>query len=203
MIKNVWCEQNMIVSNQYRMDEVDKRIIELIQKEPHLTHTQIAQKVNRSQPTVGMRIKKLEDLGILQFQAGINLKSANLNLGKVDIFTTEPDLILKIAKECPFVINAFRTSGISNVSIFIASKSLIDLDKITNAHFRTHPNVKRINLETISDIANNFLIPLDFNFKQCSCVSNKYADDRELSKQQLVSIPVMKQRKLKAIAERA
>jgi len=203
MIKNVWCEQNMIVNNQYRMDEVDKHIIELIQKEPHLTHTQIAQKVNRSQPTVGMRIKKLEELGILQFQAGINLKSANLYLGKVDIFTSEPDKILAVAKECPFVINAFRTSGTNNVTIFIASKTLSDLDRITNAHFRTHPNVKRISLESISDVANNFLIPLDFNFRQCSCVSHKCVDKVELPKQQIISIPVVKQRKLKAIAERA
>lgn len=203
MIKNVWCEQNMIVNNQYRMDEVDKHIIELIQKEPHLTHTQIAQKVNRSQPTVGMRIKKLEELGILQFQAGINLKSANLYLGKVDIFTSEPDLILKIAKECPFVINAFRTSGTSNIAIFIAGKTLGDLDRITNVHFRTHPKVKRINLETISDVANNFLIPLDFNFKQCKCISHKSAETEEVPKQPLVSIPILKSRKLKAIVERA
>jgi len=185
------------------MDDVDKRIIELIQKEPHLTHTQIAQKVNRSQPTVGMRIKKLEELGILQFQAGINLKSSNLYLGKLDIFTSEPDLILNVAKICPFVINAFKTSGTNNLTIFIAGKELKDLDKIANAHFRTHPAVKRINLETISDVANNFLIPLDFNFKQCTCVDHECAVGTEPLKQDIIPIPTIKERKYRVIAERA
>ena len=46
-------------SKDFKIDEVDKSIIELIQKEPTLTHTEIAKKVNRSQPTIGTRIRKL------------------------------------------------------------------------------------------------------------------------------------------------
>ncbi|MFX1554025.1 MAG: Lrp/AsnC family transcriptional regulator, partial [Promethearchaeota archaeon] len=60
------------------IDEIDCKIMDLIQKEPSLTHTQIAEHVNRSQPTVGMRIKKLENLGVLKYQAGINIKVADL-----------------------------------------------------------------------------------------------------------------------------
>ncbi|MFX1386092.1 MAG: AsnC family transcriptional regulator, partial [Promethearchaeota archaeon] len=39
------------------MDDIDKRIVQFIQNDPTSTHTQIAKKINRSQPTVGMRIK--------------------------------------------------------------------------------------------------------------------------------------------------
>ncbi|TFF92852.1 MAG: winged helix-turn-helix transcriptional regulator, partial [Promethearchaeota archaeon] len=43
-----------MMSNVLEIDEVDRNIIELIQKKPNLTHTEIAKQVNRSQPTVGM-----------------------------------------------------------------------------------------------------------------------------------------------------
>lgn len=69
-------------SNMLKMDEIDRNIIQIIQEEPNLTHTQIAKMVNRSQPTVGMRIKKLEEAGVLKFQAGINIKSTDLILAR-------------------------------------------------------------------------------------------------------------------------
>jgi DNA-binding Lrp family transcriptional regulator len=62
-------------SQVFKIDEIDKSIIELIQKEPMLTHTEIAKRVDRSQPTIGMRIRKLEKAGVLKFQAGINVQS--------------------------------------------------------------------------------------------------------------------------------
>jgi len=67
------------------IDEIDCKIMDLIQKEPNLTHTQIAEHVNRSQPTVGMRIKKLENLGVLKYQAGINIKVADLYFARAEI----------------------------------------------------------------------------------------------------------------------
>ena len=54
-----------MASELFDIDEIDRNIIQLIQKEPTLTHTEIAKQVNRSQPTIGMRIRKLEELGIL------------------------------------------------------------------------------------------------------------------------------------------
>ena len=81
------------MSEVLKMDEIDKKIISLVQEKPNLTHTQIAEKVNRSQPTVGMRIRRLEEQGVLQFQAGINLKTADMYFARVDIQTNNPDKI--------------------------------------------------------------------------------------------------------------
>ena len=63
-----------MISEKLKLDEIDRQIISLVQKDPALTHTEIADQINRSQPTVGMRIKKLEKSGILQFQPGINFR---------------------------------------------------------------------------------------------------------------------------------
>ncbi|MFW9825290.1 MAG: Lrp/AsnC family transcriptional regulator [Candidatus Thorarchaeota archaeon] len=162
-----------MVNEELIMDDIDKRIVQFIQRDPTSTHTQIAKKINRSQPTVGMRIKKLEKSGILQFQAGLNLKKTNYFLAKVSLQSSDPNAIIRIVKACPYMIHGYRVSGISNFVIIIAHFSLKGLDQIVNYHFRNNPNVTNIKIEIIMDIINEFVIPADFRVRSCNCVENK------------------------------
>ena len=160
-------------SKDFRIDDVDKSIIEIIQKEPKLTHSEIAKKVNRSQPTIGTRIRKLEKAGVLIFQAGINVKTMELLLARVEIQTLQPDETVKLVESCPHMLNAFRLSGTSNLSILIVSDKLAHLDEIVNHHFRKDPNVTGVYMDIITDMTNDFVLPFDFNFENCGLTSNK------------------------------
>ena len=157
------------MSEVLKMDEIDKKIITLVQDQPNLTHTQIAEKVNRSQPTVGMRIRRLEEQGVLQFQAGINLKAADMYFARVDVLTNNPDKIYEIVKKCPFMLNAFRLSGNNDLSIMMAGFTIEDIDKIVNIHLRRDPDVMKVKIDLITDIMTDFIIPFDFNFSRCEC----------------------------------
>ena len=42
------------------IDDTDKEIIELLQENPDITHSEISEKVHKSQPAVGARIIKLK-----------------------------------------------------------------------------------------------------------------------------------------------
>lgn len=159
-----------MISYVSSLDEIDKKIVTVIQDDPNITHTQIARKVNRSQPTIGMRIKKLEEMGILKFQAGLNLKNLDCYFLKTDIQTSNPDEISNIIKSCPYMIHGYRVSGISNFVIIIASSSLKDLDKVVNYHFRNNPAIKVVNTEIISEMINEFVIPIDFGIRSCGCI---------------------------------
>jgi len=159
-------------SKVFKIDQVDKNIIEIIQKDPTLTHTEIAKKVNRSQPTIGMRIRKLEKSGVLKFTAGINVKTMDLLLARVDIQTLNPEETVKLVKDCPYMLNAFRLSGTSNLSILLISNKLAHLDEIVNHHFRKDPNVSEVHLDIISDVTNDFVLPFDFNFENCGLTSS-------------------------------
>jgi len=125
-----------MLSERLKLDDIDRQIISIVQEDPNITHTDIAERINRSQPTVGMRIKKLEKSGILVFQPGINFKKVNLFLATVEVKTKNPDEIMDMAKCCPFMLNAFRLSGEHNISILLASSKLDKLDNIINYHFR-------------------------------------------------------------------
>jgi DNA-binding Lrp family transcriptional regulator len=154
-------------SQIFRIDDVDKSIIELVQEDPSLTHTQIAKKVNRSQPTVGMRIRKLEELGVLKFQAGINLKTSDLHIARVELETLNPSEIEDLVKDCPYMINAFRQSGDFNFSILLVGFEFQHLDRMVNTHFRNNPSVNRVIMNIITDVVNDFVLPFNFKFKEC------------------------------------
>lgn len=158
-----------MMSEVLKIDDIDKQIINLIQEQPNLTHTQIAEKVNRSQPTVGMRIRKLEELGVLQFQAGINIKNADMYFARVEIQTKSPEDVTKIAKICPFILNAFRMSGEFNVSLLITSFTLKDIERIVNYHFRSMVEVKKVLINIITDVMTDYIVPINFNFNKCKC----------------------------------
>lgn len=162
-----------MVNEALIMDDIDKRIVEFIQRNPTSTHTQIAKKINRSQPTVGMRIKKLEKMGILTFQAGLNLKNTDYYLAKVTLESSDPNSIIQTIKFCPYMIHGYKLSGISNFVIIIASPSLKDFDKIVNYHFRNNPTVRKIKMDIITDIITEFVIPVEFCVRTCNCVEKE------------------------------
>lgn len=159
----------MSKSNSIKIDEIDREIINLIQDKPTITHTEISTKVDRSQPTVGLRIKKLEEMGILQFQAGVNIKVADLVFARVEIQTNKPEKIISIVKKCPFMLNAFRVSGNSNLSVLIANSRLDHLDKIINRHFRNNQNVISVHMDIITEVVKDFVLPFDMSCKDCNC----------------------------------
>ncbi|MFX1457016.1 MAG: Lrp/AsnC family transcriptional regulator [Promethearchaeota archaeon] len=155
-----------MISEKMGIDEIDCQIMDLIQRSPNLTHTEIATHVNRSQPTVGMRIRKLEKLGVLKYQAGINLKVADLCFARIELQTKNPQKTIEIVKSCPFMLNAFRLSGNSNISILVAGLSLKDFDYIINRHFRNNPDVVSVHLDVIADVVNDFVLPIDLNLER-------------------------------------
>jgi DNA-binding Lrp family transcriptional regulator len=167
-----------MISEKIGIDQIDCRIMDLIQKAPNLTHTEIATHVNRSQPTVGMRIKKLENLGVLKYQAGINIKAADLCFARAEVQTKYPRQAIEIVKKCPFMLNAFRLSGDSNVSILLVGLSFKDIDRVVNYHFRNDPNVINVHIDIIADVVNDLVLPIDLNLEygqleinSCSCDS--------------------------------
>jgi len=161
----------------FNIDEIDKSIIELIQKEPTLTHTEIAKRVDRSQPTIGMRIRKLEKTGVLKFQAGINIKTMDLILARVEIQTLEPNETIELVKKCPYMLNAFRLSGTFNLSIFVIGTNIADIDEMVNNHFRKNPNITSVYMDIITDVTNDFVLPFDFESCGFSCGLNHDSSD--------------------------
>ncbi|MHA1765197.1 MAG: Lrp/AsnC family transcriptional regulator [Promethearchaeota archaeon] len=160
-------------SELLEMDDIDKNIMRIIQEDPKLTHTEIAKKVKRSQPTIGMRIKKLEHSGVLRFQAGVNLKAVDLIFARVDIQTLKVQEVLNKVKKCIYMINAFILSGTYNISILVVSPTLDFLDKLINFHFRKDPDIDDVQIEIVFNTVNDLILPINFTYERCDFSSEK------------------------------
>ena len=154
----------MVSSNKSKkkLDDIDRMIIQIVQDDPNITHSEIAQRVDRSQPTIGMRLKKLTSSGVLKIQAGLNFKTVDIFLALVYLKTDDPEIIMEQAKHCPFMMNAYKLSGEYNIILTLASTRLDKLDGMVNSHFRVESKIHSVKMEVVIDIAKDLVLPINF-----------------------------------------
>ncbi len=101
------------------IDSLNWKILKCLQQNARTTNAEIGRQVGISSPAVSERIKKMEDLGIIQgyftsispFQAGFQLKAIitlRAFMGKLKPF-------LEIVKTYDEVINCYRITGNENI----------------------------------------------------------------------------------------
>ncbi|GAG85085.1 unnamed protein product [marine sediment metagenome] len=154
-----------MISEKLKLDEVDRQIISIVQEDPNITHTEIAHRVNRSQPTIGMRLKKLTNSGVLKIQAGLNFKTVDIFLALVSLKTATPEKIMHMSSHCPFIMNAYKLSGEYNIILSLASAKLDKLDGLVNSHFRNKDEIQSVKMEVVIDIAKDLILPINFDLQ--------------------------------------
>ncbi|GAB2630982.1 Lrp/AsnC ligand binding domain-containing protein [Belliella aquatica] len=103
------------------IDNVDLKIISLLNDDAKTPYTEIAKKVFVSSGTVHVRMRKLEDMGIVK-SATLNIDFSKLGydisafLGIYLEKSSLYDTVIDNLKQIPEVINAYYTTG--NYSIF-------------------------------------------------------------------------------------
>lgn len=152
-------------NEKLNLDDRDNTILSLIQKNPSISQEEIAGKIKLSQPSVGARIRKLKEKGILHNINGVNFKLVDLSLAKVDVHATDTTAIINEFKDCPFFINALVTSGRYNLCLFFTATDLKRLEGIVNHHLRSNPKVKEIEMNIVISAAKDFVLPLNIDFE--------------------------------------
>lgn len=148
------------------IDDADKKIIEMIEKDPSITHSEIAREIEKSQPAVGARIIKLERKHLLTKQVGFNIKEVDIKNIIVFVSTKDVDEIIKKISDCPFINHAFKISGDYNILCFISATDLQTIDKLVDLCFRRDPNVINVKTNILIESIHNFVVPIDFQIEQ-------------------------------------
>ncbi len=159
-------------NEKLNLDDRDNTILSLIQKNPDISQEEIAKHIKLSQPSVGARLRKLREKGILHTINGVNFKVVDLFLGKVDVNATDTKAVLDDFRDCPFFINALITSGKYNLCLLFTATDLKRLEGIVNHHLRSNPNVKDAELNIVISSEKDLVLPLNIDYeneKQISC----------------------------------
>jgi len=147
------------------LDDRDNIVLSLLQKDPNISQEEIAKKIKLSQPSVGARIRKLQEKGILHIINGVNFRVVDLSLAKVDVNATDTTAIITEFKNCPFFLNALITSGKYNLCLFFMATDLKRLEGIVNYHLRSNAKVKEIELNIVISTAKDFVLPLNIDYE--------------------------------------
>lgn len=154
------------------LDERDNIIITMLQNNPNVSQDDIAKKVKLSQPSVGARIRKLQEKGILHTINGVNMKVVDLFLAKVDVKATDTKALIDEFKDCPFFLNALVMSGSFNLCFLFVATDLKRLEGIVNHHLRGNSKIQDIEMNIVISTAKDFVMPLNVDYentKQMSC----------------------------------
>ncbi len=147
------------------IDNDDKKIIEMIEKNPDITHSDIAKEIDKSQPAVGARIIKLERKHLLTKQVGFNIKEVDIKVAIVYVSTKDVENIVRKIENCPFINHAFKISGEFNVLCFIAASDLQTIEKLVDLCFRRDENVVNVKTNILIESIHDFVIPIDFQIE--------------------------------------
>lgn len=161
-----------MIKEKLNLDERDNTIIQMLNKNPHTPQEEIAKVLKLSQPSVWARIRNLKQKGIINHIVGVDFKTVDLHLAKVDVSATDTQSIINEFNDCPYFINALITSGKFNLCLFFTGSDLKSIEGIVNHHLRGNSKVKDIELNIIIGAAKNFVMPLniyDKNKHQKDC----------------------------------
>ena len=116
-------------------DNRDFQILEILQKDGRSTASDIAKKVNLSIPTVGERIKKLSEKGIIdKFVTVLNHKNAGLDLTAFIFIVSEHsdhyDEFIKKINECKAVMECHSITGSGSHILKIRAKNSQGLEDL-------------------------------------------------------------------------
>src|SRR5690554_3969343 len=114
-------------TNRYRLDETDHQILDMLIDNTRVAFTDIAKQLNISAGTVHVRVRKMEESGIIQ---GSSLTVDYEKLGYsfvayVGVFlqnTSQTKFVLQRINEIPYVTVAHITTGKFNIFCKIRAK---------------------------------------------------------------------------------
>tara|TARA_R110001583_G_scaffold38891_3_gene125342 strand:+ start:2466 stop:2915 length:450 start_codon:yes stop_codon:yes gene_type:complete len=130
-----------------KLDDINWKILKTLQKNARQSNTDIAKLVGISSPAVAERIRKMEDLGVIQgyytkvshYETGHQLKAIitlRAFMGRLKPF-------LEIVKSFDEVVNCYRITGNENIIMEVVLNNQKHLEKfidqlITYGETRTH-----------------------------------------------------------------
>jgi DNA-binding Lrp family transcriptional regulator len=148
------------------LDDKDRKIVALFEKNPDVSQVEIAEQVGLSQPTVGARIGKLKQSGVISTVAGMNLMKVGLKLAKVDVTTKNSIEVLGQFKTCPCFLNGFVVSGKENLCLFFIAEDISTIEAIIDKHIRSNPSVMDVDLSFVVTTINDLILPVRLNVQK-------------------------------------
>ncbi len=136
-----------------RLDDLDRKILIILQKFGRESASNIAEKINVSVPTITERIRKLQDNGIiLGFQAILNPATIGLDVAAIITIISGSSQYYKevtlAAEETSEIVQCFSTTGNGSHTLLVNTKNSNTLEELLRK-IQSWPGVVRTETQII------------------------------------------------------
>lgn len=132
-------------------DEIDRTILEHLQKDARTTHSELAARVKLSTPGLQKRLRKLEDAGVIErYVAQLDRKLLGYDLLcfiQVTLHRHEPRAVERFAtlvEKMPEVLECFHITGAYDYILRVAVRNTAHLEEFLVEKLTKVPGMDRI-----------------------------------------------------------
>lgn len=119
------------------MDQVDRKIVRLLEVDARLTYAEIGKRVGLAGSSVHDRVRKLEKAGVIKgYRADVDLRSLDLPITAFVSLALRPpspaDIPAKVA-EFPLVESCYSVAGDNSYVLVVRAPTTSDLEELLDA----------------------------------------------------------------------
>jgi len=151
------------------IDEIDKKILQQVQRNNQLTSAELSERVGLSPTSVQRRLHRLRDQKIIEQDISVvstaavgrpltMLVSVELERERSDII----DRFKKSVRDCPKVQSAYYVTGETDFVLTVTAKDMSDYEAFTRDFFYNNQDIKGFKTTVVMDrIKASFELPFD------------------------------------------
>ncbi len=149
-----------------KIDNINKKILYLLQKDARITYKDIAIELKRSETTIRDRIRAMERIGIIQgYTALVDKTALGLNFFAIILanpnFSADLDDITEKIKKVKNVLRVYQISGDQRLAIFMVTPTYKDLKESIKKEL-IPLGLKDEEIITVLEADREFISPLEF-----------------------------------------
>jgi DNA-binding Lrp family transcriptional regulator len=117
------------------MDQIDSKILEIMQTNGRISMVELGKAVNMTQPAVKERVRKLEEKGIItNYRATVSQQKLGKGITAFILFqASNCNQFVDFCRQSPDVIDLYRISGQYNYLMKVATKSTETLEALSDS----------------------------------------------------------------------
>ena len=142
-----------MINYTMKIDDLDRKILDFLQKDGRMAASHIADELDISIPTVTDRIKKLSESGVIKgFQVTLDPKLLGLDVSAIITVISESSEhykeVIQAARNTPEVVQCYSTTGKGSHTLIIVAKNSQALEELLRK-IQNWPGVSRTETQVI------------------------------------------------------
>lgn len=146
----------MMSMSDTKLDELDKKILKILQKEGRLSNKDLAERINLTTTPTLERVRRLEREGVIEgYSARLNPESVNKGFSAfVTVTLSVHQLNLmheftEAVKAIPEILACYNTTGEGDFLLHIVAKDVKDYEQFMRTKLTTLPDIQRIHTNIV------------------------------------------------------